>query len=406
MEEHAPHHRTAQILAILGGILVVMGILALIIASWASFTPTGRIITAVLPLVILYALTAFASRDAESHAISKYARITASVIAPFVLGVVVFQSGLYPQVDAALIAALALLSAANSGIIEFLYRDKMHTPLTITSLIVADVALVSWFNLEVAGAAALILITGALMIALALIQSQEPDQEERTTAWHSIGVIFFLASLFILPPALVEGMRGEEINATLIPLYYVAAGFLSLGLAVVYSRLWQANKDSHYYHGIRSFSEHLAAAFMIIPAALATLLTDSSGAFLVLLGASIVSIGLSTQIRVSWFRGLGVAGVVIAAIRLILLGIKELAAFWPILLLVGGILLILIAVLSTRRQTRWSHSLMVLPNTSWEHLGEELPQLAPAERAQVRHDEAGWFWFILAIAILWILSML
>lgn len=399
--EHA-HQRNSHLFAIIGGILVIIGLLALIIGSWSSFTALGRILTSALPLLALYILVFIANQKEAAKPVARYALITASVSLPLVLGVILFQSGVFTEVDATLITTVALISAANSGIIEFLYGDPLHTPLTLISLITAAVALISWLSLDVSGACIVILLTGALMIGIGTIQTTDP-RNTGAPAWHSTGAVLLLGSLLMLPFALTKGVIDENVHVALISTGFVVSGLLALLFAVLYSRLWQAQKTQRYLYDVRRLYEYGAAFLLVFPAIVIVFASSFAGVFLILLGASLISLAISTKVRVNWFRTLGLLGMAASIIRLIALGLQDLAAIWPIVLVVAGILFFAIAIFGAHRTSDWTQSLFSMPATSWEKLGEAI-EPGTGSKKPAAPQTSGWFWLILSLIILWALT--
>jgi hypothetical protein len=398
-----PTSRNSHLFAILGGILVIIGLLALIIGSWSSFTPTGRILTSVLPLAALYILIMVARTKPEARPVIPYALITASVSLPLVLGVILFQSGLFTEVNAELITLVALVSTLNAGLIEFLYGDRLHTPLTITSLLVAAIGFMSWFALDLGGCCTVLLLVGALMLAMGVLQGMD-SRNSGTAAWHSTGAVLVLGSLALLPFSLTQNTIGDDLRSSLTSLTYVGSAAITFCIAALYSRLWQVQKQQRYLYEIRIVFERVAALFLVLPAMLLTFTTSFGGTFLVLLGTSLISLGISTKVRVSWYRVLGLLGLAVALLRLVVLGLRDLAAIWPIVLVGLGILLFIAAIFGAHKASKWNQSLFTLPETTWEHLGEPI---TPAQTKKTAQPEiSGWFWLILAIVILWALSTL
>ncbi len=403
MDQSSPTQRNTHLLAILGGFLIVLGILTLIASSWSSFTPLGRIVTVLIPQVVLYVLVAINRKDQSTRAIGKYALITASVILPFVLGAVIYQSGAYGAVDAALVSILALVSTANSLLIEFLGRDKLHTPLTLVSLVTTGVAFSNWMGLDFSGFALVMLLVGSFMLAFGALQDIRKD-EYNAMAWHAAGFVIFLGSLLVLPSSLVPGTVDGDLRVTLISLGYVVSSLILLCITVLYSRLWQAQKETSIFHEIRTIGENVAALALVVPAIFSSIGSSSAGAFLVLLGASLISIAISTKVRVNFYRRLGIAGIAVALVRLVLLGVQQLAAFWPILLIAGGLILLIMATVGARRGKDWSQPLFAMPATSWEHLGE--PRVEAPKHTNANTHISGWLWLILILFLLFVLGAL
>jgi hypothetical protein len=400
--ENRPSHNS-HLFATIGGVLVIIGLLALIIGSWSMFSPLGRILTAVLPLAALYALIPIAQSKPEARPVLPYMLITASISLPLVLGVILYQSGLFSEVNAAMITVLAAVSALNSGLIEFLYGDRIHTSLTIGSLITAALAFSSWLALDFTGTTTVILLTGALMLALGMLQSMD-KRNPQSAAWHLSGAVLTLASFVVLPLSLTMNVLEWDTRLSLAVLGYIIVAGLMLWIAVLYSRLWQADKSVRYYHEIRSSFENLAALALTVPAIILTLSNSFAGTFLMLIAASLLSIGISTKVRLSIFRVLGWTGLIVVIVRMVLLGLQNLSAAWPVALVVLGIIFFGAAIYGSQHNTDWSKSFMVMPETSWGKLGEPLEKIT--EKVKPSTGISGWFWFILIIVVLLALNSL
>lgn len=400
--------QSSHILAVVGGALVVLGIVALIFASWGSFTPSGRMLATALPLAAVYGLSFWGYRQQSTRDIGRYALVTASIIMPFVLGVLIYQSGLYADVDGQLITLLALASAANAGVIELYYRERSHTAVTLVSLLVATGGFVYWMSLDGLGIVLSILLAGFLMQVVGRIQNPEVAGGESVAAWHYVGSTVVLLGLFALPHAVLSLMNGESpygwyaLHPLFLSLMYVGVGIINLFVAAWYSRQWQEHRHQHALLALRRLFERTSAAFMVLPPLLYTLSSDTAGPFLVLLGASLLALGLSLKVRVAWFRSLAVAGFVVGLIRLILLGLRELSAAWPIVLMVVGIAFLTLALLGARGAKDWLQPLFTLPKETWEGLGEEPAEKKPAAKGM----SSGWLWFAVALLALFLLSQL
>jgi hypothetical protein len=401
----SPHHsRTNQAVALVGSILVFIGILTVVLSSWAAFSSLGRIAIVALPLLALYGVAALTRQSAESREIGQYTLVTASAILPFVLGVIGYEAKVFTQVTAGTVAALAALSALNAGLVEFLGRQRSHTPVTLVSILAAAVAFAIWLELGAAGSAVLLLLTGAVIMAIA-ISHPSTDGDASEVAWHATGFSVFLLSTITFPPSLInEGVFSDSSTSSLLAVGYAVMGALMLIAALLYSRLWQVQKSHIHLHQLRSVAEWLAPLMAVAPAIIVSLPSRDPAPFVILVIVSAVCALLSIKVRMSWYRILALTGLAVALARLILFGIEELSILWPVALVTVGILLILTAAIGAKTRA-FAHSLLRLPDTSWEGLGEPLPDSAHDNTRNEGPDTlVGWLWFALLLAGLYVLS--
>jgi hypothetical protein len=399
---NVPTLTTRHIVAIVGSFLTVVGILTVIGSSWDTFSSMGRVMTVFLPLLVLYGVYTYIQKRQENLDIGRYSLFTASLILPFVVGVIGYELGVYDEVNADTVAALAALSALNAGLIEFLHRDRNHAVLTLGSLFVATAAFGSWLELKSAGLTILFSLLGALILAVGLSRpTLKPDFSE--TAWHSTGFVLLITSLAIFPLSLADelDLRDGE-NMWLVPLIYTLVGGLLLLIAVLYSRLWQLQKDHTLFHHIRSFSEQIAPLLIVAPATIASLSSSDPEPFFILLLASSVVAVISAQVNLPIYRYIALIGFGAAIIRLVLLGLEQLSLAWPLILISLGILMVLAAAFGKKGRA-FADSLLQLPQTSWEQLGEPLPHTPDAPKPATNSSSTSWLWFWLLIGALFLL---
>ncbi len=335
-ELHLPHTPTTWLL-LAGSSLIVIAMLVMIAASWNSFSPAGRIITAVIPLVLLYILGFASRKNPEQRGLSRYTILTGSLIFPLVIGVVIYQSGLYrPEgegVNATLTFLVTLISLVWFLILEFLLDEALHTPLTIVAALSLALSFGSVLEVDTYVYYLLGILLAYFFLSLGWTLNGSLRRWQ-TDLYMYVGALVGTYSLLALPAAYFQDFLTLP---TLVSYGGVAVIFFLV--AVFYAGEWQRERSDNVL-AVRRLAEQLAALTLTVPAIIICLGTDLTEITLVTFLFGLLALLLGTVVRVATFRYAGLATAIIAGIKILGLAFTSVEAAWPIILLVIGFILI------------------------------------------------------------------
>lgn len=419
--ENAPEFRPrtsqelspASILVICGNILIVIALIFLVSTSWHSFSPLSRIVTAVVPLVILYAL-GFVTRkhDSEEERLSLYTIVAGSLIFPLVLGAVIFQSGLYPYTDATLFFIVSLISLLWYIIVEFMLDLSGHSVL----IILAALTLGDSFLRVVIPPSYVYSILALVLAYFFLAIGWHYDREEKTEVFRAnlytySGILLTLGGLVSLPLALGNWNLDNPDFAVWYVLGYGGVAAALFGIAIIYAKDW-LSRHTVLSLTNRQLAENAAAIALTIPGILFILGGSLTEVALMTLALGMLSLAISGFVSVRSFRVLGGIAVVLGILKILFFVLTEVTNFWVIILLLIGFGLITAAY--TMRHFQYKKVLEQLwqnPEKSLFGLGIA-PALPARENREgndgpvhfATHQEAdqGWriFWIIIGIIVL------
>lgn len=399
---------------------MVVGVIVLVSSSWDSYTPTGRMITVALPLVGLYLLSALTWGRAAYQTIAHYALLTSSAMLPFVAGVIIYQSGLYPEVDAQLAFYCSVVSLVGAGILEFLLRQREQVAFTMLSVIIGVGSLLSALELSSPNGAWLVLMVGILLL-LGGISLLRDGEKLESTVFCGFGYMGLVAGLGLLPLSYATMPAVSELNsAYIISIGYAVVGLFLFLAAAVFGSFWVKNREDETLYNLRHMSESLSSVALTIPAIFMALSFEQASYTLCCILLGCISLVISYSVQVRSYRYLGYAAIGFGLLRIIFFALSSLEAFWPILLLITGFLFFLIAFAGTylRKRNLFSALWSDAPTTMWG-LGEPLPvsmhpplpAYAPPASAldsnmnTAKHSD-DWKWFLIVLGILIFLSFL
>ena len=361
-----------DILLACGALLIVVALFVLASASWGTFSPASRIITAVIPLLALYGI-GFGSRTKPEHRqLSQATIITGSIILPLVLGIIAYQSQLYPYLDASLVFAISLISLVWYVYLEFGLRERWHSVGTMVASVTMAVSFGEIVNAPVWGYALMAVILAYFFLSIShFYESETEDPLQLAAGYGNAGAILGLGGLIFFPLDFINSHHyGTWANVDSILMYAVVAAIL-FAVAIGYSREWQKNRKPLNLT-LRQVSEVSAGIALTVPAILVCLGTGQAADILVSLVVGVLTIILASYVKLSLYRYLGLATTVLGLLRLLFVAVTQIGLAWPILLLVIGFLLIGVAFLSQKKDYQgWVRRFFAPEQTdhSWFGLG-------------------------------------
>jgi hypothetical protein len=335
---------------------------------------------------------------------AQYTLVTASLIFPAVIGVVLYQAEVRTVLDAQFYVLVSGGALALYVILEFIVGLKYHSLLTVGAAAALIPSVVPAYGL--AGFWYSLLSLGAsLAFVAAGYRAQIQDDPIAANAYVSSGVIAGLAGFFTLPFTAFEEASGLDITFS-----FVAVSIVLLGTAIWFSRRWQITWASYYYEA-RRFAEVSAAIALTVPAFFdAWSHVDDTAKSLIAVLIGLVSLLIASYIRVSAFRLLGIMTLISGLLIWLLVAFTSLSAFWPILLLICGFVLIGLAYGVQRVDLRhFFQRFTVRPEDSLFGLGVPMPvepvqiaALAPVARKPL----SGWTIVGIVLAAIFLVPIL
>ena len=356
----------ANIILTSGALLIVVAVFVLASTSWESFSPVSRILTSLIPLIILYAIGFGLRKQAAHHVLSQVTLITGSIILPITLGITIYQSGLYPFVDATLVFGVALVSLIWYGFLEFVLAERWQAIGTIVASSVLAVSFGEIVNLPNWGyyLLAIILAFFYLCASRTYISSYN-STPPHLAAWYSgTAIILGTCGLVLLPPTFTQWANLGSVSDIYTLILYILAAAILFAVAVLFSREWQETK-SPLDLALRQLTEQLSVLVLGGAAILIGLTSNETDAIIITILIGIAALILGAYVRITLLRPIGLVALVIGLLKLILFAATQVGAAWPILLLVVGFILIGIAYIAqTEHNTDLWKRLLKSPNES------------------------------------------
>ncbi|MBU6389061.1 DUF2157 domain-containing protein [Patescibacteria group bacterium] len=367
-----PEHPTVSpstMLLILGSSLIVIAIVVLIAFSWNSFLPVERVLVSLLPLVVLYGLAYRSGSVRSQPKLSFYTALAGSVLFPLVLGIILYQTGLFGSangpVDSLLVLCVSLISLIWYALLEFGYRQSSHGPLTVAAAVLAIISFANVVQAPDYVYSLLFALLAYFLISTAtFFRGESQEMEERVYKYS--GIIAALYGLLTFPIAFTS--LDFDFNTVLLYLPVAALFFL---LAVLFSQRWQAERRPDDLQA-RQIFEQCFALTLVLPAVFASFSDNSAETIVLLIILSALSLAFSTVIRVGTLLWLGLMGLVLGVLEiLVFFADQSIPGFWTILLLILGFILIGIAYgMHYLPEQKLIRKLWNQQSPSWFRLGE------------------------------------
>ena len=327
-------------LLISGSALVVLGVLVFVVASWSAFPAWARIVLSLLPPLLLYSVAWLKITQTIHPSARHILTLAASLTFPLSIGALIYQSGYYTTTDTSLFFLTSLVST-----IWFLWlmlgkREKWHNWL----LIIASLVLLSNF-LQLVGLPSYVESISYVILAYFYLSLgwylDHSEAEKESLPFVYIGLLVGLIGCVTFTP----NWLGSAITISSLMSYLLISALLFL-VAILYSQEWQKNKRSGAYM-VRRTAEIAACLTLTVPLLFVSANTPLDTA--TLLCALLIAIGatlLSLVIRIKILRFMGFLSLIFTLLPILSLALNQVTAFWPLLLLVAGFILIALAFLS------------------------------------------------------------
>lgn len=373
----------ATTLAIFGGALVVIAIIALVSANWSEFGSWAKVLTVTLPMLALYA-AGWALHDKSEHReLKTTSLITANLIFPFAVGVAYYEFCKQPELDATFFLIISGATTLWYALLEFVGNFRSNTTLTLAALTFWLLSLGGLFGAMDSWITALaILVTGVLSMLLAGIVWRKKGPMLQPQLYIGYGLALLVISLFIFPAGVLQvtTLDGTDVADWITQLSFLILGKVSLVLAIHMANRWKITKDEAFL-GARKVLESYFGFVITLPIAFIAVSSRSTEHILLLITAAIICCAgflFSYKVALPTLRSLSSLALILIILKLIDSAFTAVELSWPLLLLGLGILLFVIAFLMNgRRHLGLAHWFQHQPTEPWFGLGEKYEKIHP-----------------------------
>lgn len=312
----------------LGSILVLVALIIVIYSQWATVTPLVRISFLALPMLALYLTAGYLAKKPNYSDAFRICLATASLMLPFTIGTLLYQTGILPTIG----ELLFFCSAASALIIyilfEYIFKQTYLSFLTVTAFAVALVSLLTTLALDILPTLWIMLIASALVAAWGIFLASR--QRSGCSIYITVGTI---ATLVLLPASTLTTL-GQNAGISYQSSLVIVAGFGLLNLAVasfynVCRGLWQPE----VFYRIKRLLEETAILVILTPLLILGFQEDAY--IFVALAFSLGFVLLRTQVAISSLATFGAIGTVISVIAISSQYFAD-SIGWPIIVFLAG----------------------------------------------------------------------
>jgi hypothetical protein len=339
-----PNQSSTNALLASGSLLIVLALIILVSSSWANVAPAYHILIAIIPVVALYFIGFKTKTLPQQQKISQATLLTASAIFPIALGIIIYQSGLYTFVDATLVFLVSLISLIWFLILEFVFLLPWHSAGTIIAGTALVYSFASLIDARAWGYSLLSLLLAYFFLSLGLNYQRHDDTSINAWLYNHTGLLLGLFGALTFPLNLLNAY-AELQKPIYYTLLYVIVSLLLFAIAITYSKEWQRSK-APFSLLMRQVTETFSALTLTVPAFIIMFASSDTTDTLMAVVCGVASLVISNYIRVRLFRTLGLITLGFAILRILFFAVTQVAAFWPVLLLLLGFLLIGLAYLA------------------------------------------------------------
>lgn len=313
---------------VIGAILIVLAVVIVIYSKWYSVGPLGKIMFLLLPMSLLYALSAVLSKKERYGEIGNVTLGLGSFILPFCIGTVICQTKLIEEINPLVIFLSALLSLPVFVILEYLFKKIFIGVFTVIALYVAYFALAANYRLELIPILWLTVLLSLIILAIGFLLIK--NQKSNASIYTVFGTI---ATLVALPVSVLYTINEQrplsfEIDSLIISLF----GILDLAIASLYYFLYK-KFNHHSLYSLKRIVEEIALIVVLFP--WVTLGFSKVGYSALALALSALMIFSSTKIWINSLLYVGSLGVIITVLS-ITSNIFADSIGWPIVVFAAG----------------------------------------------------------------------
>lgn len=375
----SPEYSPANLLALLGGALIVAALVGLVSTTWSTLDTTLRILITSTPTLFLF-LIGFSMKSTSKTALFQtITLITALLAFPFSLGVILYETAFDSTLSSQLLMVVFGVTALVSAGLEFGVKLRNVTPFTLGFAVLWLV-----YSSEVVmtpGYFALAMIGLGVLSALLARPSFVKEAPLWSHFYLSFSQVTFIWAALILPDSIAGYflVSGSDSGSRIITLVSGLVSSLLLGVVIlsVASR-WQTQfhetKDTLFAFSRRN-AEVIAALSLIAMPTLFGIFHETYRENLGMVLALIPTTGallLSYRVPLSAWRVTAWTALGVLLFTFLLEALEAVDISLPLILLVVGIILFIVAYLIMHRESRGKVSIPVTLQ-SWRGLGEPVP---------------------------------
>ena len=350
--QHGHQVSAATATAIVGGALVVVAIIALVSANWSQFNSWTRILTLAAPLIALYLTGLGLHNKPVFHELKIVALLTANIAFPFVAGVTYFELSGKPMLDAGFYAVVLGITSLWYLIWEFGGNLRENTPLTLVAFtfwlfsIAGAFQTTTWINtLALLGVSVL-----AILASTVIWRSNKTNFQSRLYLCY--GMLLLTFNLFYAPAQWANVLAIPELVSWFTQIGYIVMGIVILLMATVAASAWQMVKDEIFFSA-REFLENIGLFGLVAMPAIFALFMGAHDQELLIditaILAALIGFTLSHQVKIKGLRNMSALALLLVFARFVVQAFNTVEISWPILILIIGALLFVLAILMASR---------------------------------------------------------
>lgn len=336
------NRNTSYALGLIGICLIVFGAYNLFNSYWQGLPAWIRLSLVSLPVFFLYLSGILTCRFKRWKSYFPGIVLSAGLLLPPTLSYLFYHSGLYPYQDATLFFLSFLISLIWFTVAEFLINLSYYCLLTILASLGLSVTFVGILE----ASTYLYFVLGILLSYFYLSVGWFLDTTKKQSLFNNgiytyTGTVIGWISLIFLPATLFNW------SEPLITAAYFGISVIILLLAIFFSREYQKSKTSSSLFARQLFENTFPLTIILPPLLLDPEIGPSKGVLLLLAG--IISYTFSRFILLESLAVLGIAAVVLGLLNLFILGITIGNASLATTIILGGLLLLGLALADFNR---------------------------------------------------------
>lgn len=299
-----PHHRQFNLttaLTIVGSILIIAALASVISSTWKDVSATTRILYLLLPMLGLYAISYFSSKNEELGLVGKITQFAAAFMFPFVVGTFLYQTKLVTKIEAPLFIWSTSITLAFYLLMEFVAKISLYAVLSAVMTYSVSFSILAKYRANeassmwtIAGISLIFLLIGNI-----LIKSKKEDPQ----TFFRIGAFTTTVSLpAAVTISLTESNRLSYDNASLVQMVFVIIFLICASR--LYKKYVETKNQSVYV--VKRFLEEYSAILLF--AALISYNLDAGPLSVIAVVLGTIYILVSIRIKIKVMPWIGIIG--------------------------------------------------------------------------------------------------
>ncbi len=246
----------------LGIILILSAVIATIAANWSGATPWLKVLYIVIPMIIFYVLSFFMAKSEETKIYERLTFTVASILMPVSLGTILYQFGVYKEINSNFIAICSSVAAAYFLFFEFYAKRRYLSLLSILSLYASFEAIIFNWSMNNEFASGWCSIGFSLLILAFGIFLKNKDRLK--DSYLAVGTVFSLVGLPIMIYQTID--KYTDSLSFEFPFFFVTAvGLIYLIIAHFYNNFSEKLEGDTTIYNLKRLIEEIAVPLVILP---------------------------------------------------------------------------------------------------------------------------------------------